>query len=114
MAPKPAQVHHLISFTLNIRRPLAEVIADRHPSLVDWLPQIEAAATAYAERKRAANCMDYDDLLVQWARLLAEFPDQLAAQGRMFRHILIDEMQDTNAVQVEIVEAIAARRARAT
>jgi DNA helicase-2/ATP-dependent DNA helicase PcrA len=51
--------------------------------------------------------MDYDDLLVQWKRLLDEFPDQRAAQGRMFRHILIDEMQDTNTVQVELVETIA-------
>ena len=51
--------------------------------------------------------MDYDDLLGQWARLLAEFPDQKAAQGAMFRQILIDEMQDTNAVQVAVVEAIA-------
>ena len=63
--------------------------------------------TAYAERKQAANCMDYDDLLGQWARLLDEFPDQRAAQARMFRHILIDEMQDTNTVQVDLVETIA-------
>jgi DNA helicase-2/ATP-dependent DNA helicase PcrA len=52
--------------------------------------------------------MDYDDLLLQWARLLREFPDERTAQGTMFRQILIDEMQDTNAVQVQIVEAIAA------
>ena len=63
---------------------------------------------AYAQRKRDANSMDYDDLLLQWGRLVREFPDERAAQARMFRHILIDEMQDTNAVQVEIVEAIAA------
>ena len=106
-APKPAQVLSLISFAFNVRRPLAEVVADRDPDLVAWQPQLDAAATAYAARKRAANCMDYDDLLGQWDRLIGEFPDQLAMQGRMFRHILIDEMQDTNAVQVAVVEAIA-------
>ena len=52
--------------------------------------------------------MDYDDLLTQWLRLLREFPQQLEHQAGMFRHILIDEMQDTNALQVEIVETIAA------
>ena len=52
--------------------------------------------------------MDYDDLLLQWGRLIHEFPDERAAQAGMFRHILIDEMQDTNAVQIDIVEAIAA------
>ena len=52
--------------------------------------------------------MDYDDLLLQWGRLVREFPEERAGQARLFRHILIDEMQDTNAVQIEIVEAIAA------
>ncbi len=52
--------------------------------------------------------MDYDDLLLQWGRLIREFPEERAVQARQFRHILIDEMQDTNAVQIEIVEAIAA------
>ncbi len=52
--------------------------------------------------------MDYDDLLLQWGRLIREFPDQRAMQGRMFRHLLIDEMQDTNAVQVAVVESVAA------
>ena len=56
-------------------RPLAEVVAERAPELIEWQPQIEAAAAAYAARKRAANRMDYDDLLIQWARLLREFPD---------------------------------------
>ena len=55
--------------------------------------------------KAAANCMDYDDLLLQWGRLIREFPDQPhRMQGGIFRHLLIDEMQDTNAVQVAVVE----------
>ena len=81
------------------------------PNLAAGSRSSRPPAELYAERKRAANCMDYDDLLGQWARLIDEFPDQRAAQGRMFRHILIDEMQDTNTVQVALVEAIAARRA---
>ena len=52
--------------------------------------------------------MDYDDLLLQWARLVREFPGEREAEGRKFTQILIDEMQDTNAVQIEVVEAIAA------
>ena len=108
MAPRPAEVQHLISFSANVDRPLAEVAAQRSPELAEWAPRIEAVATAYADRKRAANCMDYDDLLLQWGRLIREFPDQRAMQGRMFRHLLIDEMQDTNAVQVGVVESVAA------
>jgi DNA helicase-2/ATP-dependent DNA helicase PcrA len=107
MAPKPATVLHLISYAANVARPVSQVVAGRSPELADWVPAIEAAAEAYAARKRAANCMDYDDLLNQWARLLREFPEQREAQGRLFRHVLIDEMQDTNTVQVGVVEAIA-------
>ena len=81
LAPKPAAVQHLISFSANVNRPLAEVIAERSPELVEWQSQIEAVAAAYAERKRAANCMDYDDLLLQWGRLIREFPEQRAAPG---------------------------------
>src|SRR3954467_4807105 len=48
MAPKPALVQHLLSFAFNVGRPLAEVVADRHPDLGQWLPQLEGAAEAYA------------------------------------------------------------------
>jgi DNA helicase-2/ATP-dependent DNA helicase PcrA len=108
LAPKAATLHETISFSANVGLPLAQIIAEREPGLSAWQPQIEATAAAYAERKRAANCMDYDDLLVQWGRLVREFPDERAAQGRLFRHVLIDEMQDTNTVQVGVVETIAA------
>ncbi len=107
LAPKPATVQHLLSFAFNTGRPLAEIVADRNPDLAAWLPKLEAVAAVYKQRKRAANSMDYDDLLGEWARLIDEFPDQRDAQGRMFAHILIDEMQDTNTTQVAIVEAIA-------
>src|SRR5206468_3245294 len=105
MAPKPAHVAHLLSFAVNVGRPLAEVVAERQPDWADWLPQLAATADAYAARKRAANCMDYDDLLVQWARLIREFPVQRERLGRMFAHILVDDMQDTNKLQIEVVEA---------
>ncbi len=108
LAPKAALLHDMISLSANLNRTVGEVWVERAPELAAWRPQIEAAAAAYADRKRAANSMDYDDLLLQWARLIREFPPERAAQAERFRHILIDEMQDTNAVQVELVESIAA------
>lgn len=102
-----AAVHHVLSYAFNTSRPLDEVVASEEPGLVPFLPQIEAAARMYASRKRAANAMDYDDLLGQWARLVKEFPAFREQLGKQFRHLLVDEMQDTNAVQIELIEAIA-------
>ncbi len=107
LAPKAEAVQHLVSLSFNVRRPLRELVIDRNPAWADWTGQIEAASLAYAKRKQAANCMDYDDLLGQWARLLDDFPDQRAALGRQFRHLLIDEMQDTNSIQAHLIETIA-------
>src|SRR5262245_33873244 len=106
-APKPAMILHLISFAFNVGRPLTEVVAERGTGLETWLEPIQATAAAYARRKLAANSLDYDDLLGQWARLITEHPDIRAEQGRAFQQILVDEMQDTNRVQIELVEAIA-------
>ena len=55
--------------------------------------------------------MDYDDLLAEWGRLLREFPPSARLKASHFQHILIDEMQDTNTVQVSVVEAVAAASA---
>ncbi len=108
LAPKPAQVQHVLSFALNTRRTLEDVIAETAGELVAWTDHVRHAAAAYAARKQAANCMDYDDLLVLWLKLLNEHPARLAEQGKMFQHVLVDEMQDTNALQIEIVEKLAA------
>jgi DNA helicase-2/ATP-dependent DNA helicase PcrA len=107
LAPKAAVLQHLLSYAFNVGRPLGQVLAERNPELAEWTDRIEAVARHYAERKRSANCMDYDDLLGHWARLVEEFPEQRARQAAMFRHILVDEMQDTNHLQVRIVETLA-------
>jgi DNA helicase-2/ATP-dependent DNA helicase PcrA len=108
LAPKPSQVQHIVSFALNTRKSLEDAIAETAVDLVDWTDHVRRVADAYAARKLAANCMDYDDLLVLWLKLLDEHPARLAEQGKMFRHILVDEMQDTNALQIEVVEKLAA------
>src|ERR1700733_5581588 len=50
LAPKPAAVHHMISYSANVNRTLAEVITERDPELAPWQGQLEAAAAAYTQR----------------------------------------------------------------
>jgi DNA helicase-2/ATP-dependent DNA helicase PcrA len=61
----------------------------------------------YQNRLLQAGAMDFDDLLTQTVRLFREHPDVLSHYQRRFRHILVDEFQDTNAAQNEIVILLA-------
>ena len=53
----------------------------------------------YQARLKAANAMDFDDLLINMIRLLDECPDVREQLQQMFRYILVDEYQDTNYIQ---------------
>lgn len=105
--PSAKVLASLISLHANTRVALDDLVYDRYPQFVDWQEEIDAVAARYVARKREANAMDYDDLLVLWLRLLQEDVDLLERYGRRFRHILVDEYQDTNIVQGEIVETLA-------
>ena len=68
-----------------------------------------AAYRLYQQRLRAANAMDFDDLLVNAERLLREHADVAEFYQDRFRYILVDEYQDTNHAQYEIVRRLASR-----
>jgi DNA helicase-2/ATP-dependent DNA helicase PcrA len=68
------------------------------------------AAAAYRRYQNSlfvSGSVDFDDLLLCTSRLFAKFPDVLQAEANRFDYILIDEYQDTNAVQYQIVKALA-------
>ncbi|MBU3701782.1 MAG: ATP-dependent DNA helicase PcrA, partial [Acidimicrobiia bacterium] len=62
----------------------------------------------YQARLLSAGAMDFDDLLTNTVRLFREHPDVLESYQRRFRHVLVDEYQDTNHVQNEMVLALGA------
>lgn len=70
--------------------------------------QISAVAAGYERRKRELGCMDFDDLLVNTKRLFREAPGALEMLRARFRYVLVDEYQDTNSLQADITDAIAA------
>ncbi len=61
----------------------------------------------YQKRLRAANAMDFDDLLLNMYLVLQHFPDALYKYQNLFEYIMIDEFQDTNKVQYEIAKKLA-------
>jgi DNA helicase-2/ATP-dependent DNA helicase PcrA len=105
--PKKGTVLDVLSRAVNTGRTLPDVLARDYPQYVDRADDIAAIGKRYAERKRAGNVMDFDDLLVLFARLLAEHPEAAAQIAGACEHVLVDEYQDTNRLQAQIALMLA-------
>ncbi len=64
------------------------------------------AYTLYQQRLRQAHAMDFDDLIMNTVHLLQAFPDVAEHYRRRFRHVLVDEYQDTNHAQYMLVREL--------
>lgn len=92
----------IYSRCVNTQAPLAQVLAHSFPWCADWVQQLPRLFEAYVEAKAQQNVLDYDDLLLAWAEMMAE-PALASAVGGRFDHVLVDEYQDTNRLQARIL-----------
>src|SRR5262249_18156030 len=99
----------IISMSLNTRKPLHKFLEHDYAYFADVATQIEDVEKRYATRKRDANAMDFDDLLVLWLKLLEEHEQVRESFQRRFQFILVDEYQDTNKLQSDLIDLLAAR-----
>jgi DNA helicase-2/ATP-dependent DNA helicase PcrA len=106
--PRPRPLHEMISLSRNTRAPLPETISRFFPQHEELTDRVEAFAVKYAAKKRSAKVLDYDDLLEFWLDLLRKSPETAAYFQHRFRHVLVDEYQDTNRLQAEIVDLVGA------
>jgi len=72
--------------------------------------QVAQVYRLYQDRLKANNALDFDDLLLLCVKLLEAYPDVLEHYQQKFEHILVDEYQDTNAVQNRWIFLLAARK----
>jgi DNA helicase-2/ATP-dependent DNA helicase PcrA len=103
--PRKETLAGIYSRTVNAGERLPDVLKRHYPWCLDEAEGIRDVFRAYTERKRAQHVLDYDDLLLFWKALACgeQTRDQLAD---MFDHVLVDEYQDTNAVQADILEGL--------
>ena len=80
----------------------ARRIGKRFPWVAAHEEALRGLFASYVEAKQRQNVLDYDDLLLYFAQMLAE-PEIAAEVAARFDHLLVDEYQDTNALQAEIV-----------
>ena len=100
----PRSVHGLISQAKN---DLVGVEAYAERARTIYEKRIADVYREYQLRLRGANAMDFDDLLVQTVELFRTCPEVLAHYQTRFKHLLVDEYQDTNAAQNEMVILLA-------
>lgn len=105
--PRKETLAALISKRTNTGRSLADLLSSELPQHASDEPAIEKLAARYCETKRAQNVMDYDDLLVHLRTLLTEHAAVRRQLGNHFRHLLVDEYQDTNRLQAHITALLA-------
>ena len=105
--PRKSTLIDIYSRTVNAQRPLREVLDEDFPWCAEHADALVGLFRGYTARKRALGMLDLDDLLVFWRALMVD-PGAAAAVARGFDHVLVDEYQDVNRLQVEIVAGFAA------
>jgi len=103
--PKKATCLAIYSHAVNAQCALAATLTAAFPWCAAWGDELRALFEAYVDAKQARNVLDYDDLLLYWHHLMAE-PAAAAAVRQRFDHVLVDEYQDTNALQAAILHAL--------
>ena len=103
--PRKQTCLSIYSAVVNTLAPLDEVLARRFPWCAEWEDELKRLFLGYVEAKQAQHVLDYDDLLLYWAQMAGE-PALAAEMGARFSHVLVDEYQDTNALQARIVLAL--------
>lgn len=105
--PKAAVIAGIISMSVNkgitIRKLLDQ---EDYEKVRPWTSEIIAIAERYKEYKSEHNMLDFDDMLVEFLRLLRTCEDIRAGIDRRYRYIMVDEYQDSNRLQDDILMEI--------
>ncbi|WP_168442643.1 ATP-dependent helicase [Pontiella desulfatans] len=104
--PKPEVILSLLGVTSGRMGDLGAAVTD-HFELTDVnAEQVLAVLERYNARKKEQNAMDFDDLLAFALKLLNEHEDVRLRYQTLFRYVLVDEYQDTNAIQEQLVRQL--------
>ena len=112
--PRKSVLSAISSFVQNTLEPLEAVLAKRYPMFIREAEEIEKVLVLYTARKMERQLLDFDDLLSFWLRLLHENEQVRSALANQFLYILVDEYQDTNAIQGAIVDLLASKHRNLT
>ncbi len=102
---QPGPLLHWVSNHKNELRDPEEVAKDAKNNLEETYA---SAYTLYQRRLREANALDFDDLIMTTVHLMQMYPEVRETYRRRFRHVLVDEYQDTNHAQYALIHQLCA------
>ncbi len=105
--PSKRVIINMISKSVNKSVPIDDLLYDEFSHLEEFADDIFTLKDHYKHFKFEHGLMDYDDLLVNWRRVLQESTDVRREVSERFAYIMVDEYQDTNPIQAEIVRLLA-------
>lgn len=105
--PRASTLTGVLGYCINTQRTVEEVLEDRHVEYLDLADEIRRCFHAYQAKKIEVGALDFDDLMLGWKRVMVECDDVRRELTGRFEHVLVDEYQDTNALQGELVDLVA-------
>ncbi len=103
--PRKGTAMAIYSRCVNAQEPVEAALRSHFPWCAQYPDQLKALFRAYTQRKHDNNVLDYDDLLLYWSGLMDD-PAAAADLRRRFDAVLVDEYQDTNALQASVLERL--------
>lgn len=103
--PKAEQLIDIYSKSINLGKKISEIINSFYPAFEHLAKEISDTLEVFSKQKRANNVMDFDDLMVNYLKLL-KHPDAGSLYTQKIEHVLVDEFQDVNAIQAQIVHEL--------
>ncbi len=105
--PPAAAIVNVLSLSSNLLLPLETLVFERFPWLIPALDPLTRIQERYSAAKSEFKVLDFDDLLLLWLRIMESLPDTASLLRDRFRHVLVDEYQDTNPLQARILDNLA-------
>jgi DNA helicase II / ATP-dependent DNA helicase PcrA len=93
------------SYRVNTRLSLKQTLEEQFPWVSEWEQDLTRIYREYVARKQKNNVLDFDDLLLYW-HVMMKNPALAQNLSANFDHVLVDEYQDTSALQGEIIQAL--------
>ncbi len=105
--PKRATLANILSKSANLQQPVDLLMGEEYAQFLECVPHVKRLLKAYTDHKKTNHLMDYDDLIILFRQLLSKNEEIRRQLNEQYQYVMVDEYQDTNAIQADIVKWLA-------